>query len=487
MVVDLHCHPLMKPFGHGFKDGGPQGRSGRKTSIWHRDRSDLFEKLANYIATITKFTQADMTSLAKGNVRVVCVSLYALEKGFVHTTVGSGDMADQLVKLPSSLTKARIDHLQRMPDYFTDLEQEYAYLCGQQSSSGLIDGHRWHYRVARNMAEVDAILAGDPLTIAVIPSIEGAHVFNCGLQLMGKVADEQELLRNIAKVKAWEHPPFFMTFAHHFNNELCGHAQSFDKAPQTWLLRQHDGMGQGFSALGWKVLESMLSNTNGKRIHIDIKHMSPLARREYLTYLRSREEAIPAIVSHGAVNGCAAYDNPVHRIQSTRSYFNTSGVNPLGNGKPPVSINFYDDELIAIAESQGIIGLQMDERRIASKEELKAAGGKTSRRQILYYRSKLVWNQVQHVAEVLDEQGLSAWDITALGTDYDGIIDPLNGYWTAEDLNDLDDYLLMHAQNYLRVRGNTLKQPFNKHIDPELLVDKVMNLNAMGFLRRWYT
>ncbi|HRH39161.1 MAG TPA: peptidase M19, partial [Flavobacteriales bacterium] len=78
------------------------------------------------------------------------------------------------------------------------------------------------------------------------------------------------------------------------------------------------------------------------------------------------------------------------------------------------------------------------------------------------------------------------WDTMAIGTDYDGIIDTLNGFWSAEDLNDLDDYLLMNAHNYLQQGANTLTQPFNQRMDPELVVDKVMYGNATAFLRRWF-
>jgi hypothetical protein len=44
----------------------------------------------------------------------------------------------------------------------------------------------------------------------------------------------------------------------------------------------------------------------------------------------------------------------------------------------------------------------------------------------------------------------------------------------------------MHAYSYLKPENNTLQQPFNRNVDPENLVDKVMFGNAMGFLRRWF-
>ena len=46
--------------------------------------------------------------------------------------------------------------------------------------------------------------------------------------------------------------------------------------------------------------------------------------------------------------------------------------------------------------------------------------------------------------------GSLPWGIQSLGTDFDGIIDPIDGYWTAEQIDYLDDYLLMHAYNYVK-------------------------------------
>lgn len=477
-IIDLHCHSIMKPFGKSF--GGPAKRA----DPWFRDKPGLWEKAQNKVAKLTRFTQSDMASLALGNVRVAFVSLYPLEKGFVINKQGHGTVSDSGLDLATCLGQPRIDHLQAMPDYFKDLNAEYRFLCAGADKPHRVDGHNWTYRVVSSIAQVDTALLESPTTICVVPTIEGAQVFNSGLLLMNRLANEQELLANVREVKGWEHPPFFMTFAHHFDNELCGHALAFDQGIQREQLDQRSRLGEGFTPLGWKVLEEMLGTDSGRRILIDIKHMSPLARRQYIA--RAAQDAIPLIVSHCAVNGASSMEDPRHANQPTAGRFSATGLLPQLGSKHPVSINFYDDELIAIARSQGIFGMQMDERRIGSDDWLRKGSGRLERRKALFYSSQLIWNQIQHMAEVLDAQGLSAWDIQAIGTDHDGIVDPPNGYWSAVDLNDLDDYLLMHAHNYLRSDGNSLRNSFNRGIDPELLVDKVMHGNAMAFMRRWF-
>lgn len=85
--------------------------------------------------------------------------------------------------------------------------------------------------------------------------------------------------------------------------------------------------------------------------------------------------------------------------------------------------------------------------------------------------------------------GRYAWGIQAMGTDFDGIIDPINGYWTAESMDDLDDYLLKHAYNYLKETKYScpLTMEQNRLISPEEVVERVMTSNALNFLAKYYT
>src|SRR5690606_5018440 len=113
-------------------------------------------------------------------------------------------------------------------------------------------------------------------------------------------------------------------------------------------------------------------------------------------------------------------------------------------------INFYDQELVRIARSNGIFGIQLDERRIGSEKAIQESKMFfPNKRKQLNKKALLVWRQVQHIAEVLDKQKLFCWGIQSIGSDFDGIVDPINGLWTAENMKDLADELLNHAEEYL--------------------------------------
>ena len=241
------------------------------------------------------------------------------------------------------------------------------------------------------------------------------------------------------------------------------------------MLNQKFGLDTGFTDFGKQVLHRLLDNTNNRRILIDIKHMSTKSRESYYKILDEEYagENIPIIVSHGAVNGYKS--NNDKRIINT----NTSGL------FKDVDINFFDDELIRIATSGGIFGIQLDERRVASKSALRWARFRLRRREMLSRRSRLVWNQIQHIAETLDREGKFAWGIQCLGSDFDGLIDPINGFWGAEEMGLLDSYLEKHANNYLDTTRSRHLKPINR-IDPDEIVERFMHINAYEFFRKYF-
>lgn len=472
--IDVHIHPAMKPLGKSFdnKPGLNSPNKNHKSSIWNYDWPTVMDKIANITTTLTKFRQADFTSLAKGGADVVMVSLCALEKGFVMNKLGEGFIGDAVDNLVTGLGKNRIDFVQNMDNYFDDLVLEYEFYKALDGHKINIEGKWYQYKIVSSFSEIEQAKNEDIKTISVILSIEGAHAFNAGLQNMGKTVDPDEVLANVYKVKKWDHKLFAIGLTHHFYNEMVGHAKSLSGVVSKFC-DQKDGLDTGFTELGWKLLRALLDNTNGRRTLIDIKHMSVQARNEYYQFLEDDypDEIIPLIVSHGAVNGLRSHKEPVE--------------DDLWNfGKfQPNDINFYDDEIIRVAKSGGIFGIQFDERRVGSETEVKKTGPNLSRRKMLFHKSRLIWNQIQHIAEVLNRNNLYAWGIQCIGSDYDGMVNPLNGFWTSEDMPLFDAYLEKHAYNYIASAQSDDLKNFNKTTAAEI-VERFMHGNAWHFLQK---
>lgn len=486
IFIDLHCHPSARPYAKSFSKNFKHSANPKDPNcIWFDDRPTLVDKFLNEIVGLTHFEQADYAAQIRGNLRIIVHSLYPFERGFFNNKLGDGTVADLAGNFVSQLGEERIDSIQNQDDYFGDLNRELKFLHDGHNRPVALPEGNFVYTLTQGWDDIEAGLRQNKVDektqrLLVILSIEGAHVFNTGLdpaRIAPASERREEVLTNAQTVKDWPFRPFFITFAHHFDNELCGHARSL-AGIVSQLADQHVNMNAGFSALGQEVLLKLLDNSAGKRILIDIKHMSRKARLEYFRLLDEQfaNDPIPIIVSHGCVTGRPNPEATQTTFPDREDRFN------------PDDINFFDDEIVRLARSGGIFGIQLDERRIGSKSVLHAAKGNISRREMLFKWSRLVWYQIQHMAEVLDAAGLFAWNIQALGTDFDGLIDPINGYWTAKELDDLDDYLLKHAFNYLQPNNpeNRLTLPANKKILADDVVRLVMQDNALEFIRRHY-
>ncbi len=471
-LADIHCHPTMKAYGHSFPGGvnSPNVRS--KSSVWFYDPPNLIEKLVDLLGGITKYRQSSFSSVGFGNTGIIFAALNPLERGFFDNNLGTGEFNDVLVNFITSVGRDRIDFVQSITDYFPDLENEYDYLKQMDGKVvKLADRASYHYSLARNAMDVINILNTDSNddkrsnSIAVILTIEGAHSLGTGINSHNNHADRNYVLGNVEKIKSWVHRPLFIAIAHHFYNELCGHAESLMGILKLGVDQSYQ-INTGFTSLGLEVLDKLLDNTNNQRILIDIKHMSRISRLEYFNLLDTKYagQDIPVIVSHGGVIG---NDMDKHLFM-------------------PADINFYDDEIIRVAKTNGLFGLQLDERRITAPGdfELKKSHG-LERRKVLFHSSFLVWRQIQHIAELLDSQGFFGWGIQCIGSDYDGMVNAINGFWTAEEFPVLGDYLLMHAHNYMQNNSTRLNNPFN-HIDPEEIVNRVMGVNVYNFIIQYY-
>lgn len=476
--IDFHCHPSLKPFGKSFNytpSGIHISHRNSKRNIWHYDPPSITDKLLNYFTGLTKFSQANFTSLVKGGVGIVCVSLYPLEKWFVRNKMNSELLLDLASNFALGVGGKRIDYIQGITDYFKDVKNQYDFYMQLDGKIVQLPEGKFRYKLVNGFTEIEKIknqnASGSKVhTICVILSIEGLHVLNTGL---GLPFNEAEVLTNLEKIKNWEFRPFFITIAHHFWNQLCGHSESLSGI----ILKfadQSEGLNQGFTSLGRKVLERLVDNTNNNRIIPDIKHMSVQARKEYYQMLDSENpnfKNLPVMASHAACNGLKSFDDPHMEHPNTASKLN------------PVALNLFDEEIIRIANSKGIIGLQLDERRIVNKKTLKKTRKSLKRNKIMHYRSELLWNQILHIAQVLDAEGLFAWDCMAIGSDFDGIIDSLNGFWTAEELPFLADFLERHAYNYM-LSHNLVNE--ENIIPADEIINRLMSGNGHNFLKAFF-
>lgn len=459
--ADLHCHTSILPFSYSFDPKQPHPRR----DIWHSHQVNFLRKCVKWSTGIPWFTQADLSAMAKGNMRLAVVALCPPEKQFLFDTFGRSRLSAAMCNFVMGIGYHRVRQVQREMDYFMELCGEYEFFIQSQRERPVGEKvYRW--RPARDGREVSEILSADG-EIAVLFSIEGGHVFNSGLGHLGKASQEEEILGNIQRLKSWDYPPVYITLNHFYNNDLCGHARCLDHLPR--FVDQRANMGKGISPLGEKVIHALLAN---KPVFIDLKHMSREGRRQYINLLKAHyDRPVPLIASHGAVTGVKTDGSST--LKTADGLFNTA------------DINFFDDEILQIARSEGLLGLQFDTRRIASNQLLKKIAWVKNPQKALPLSAQLIWNQIRHIAELLDHHGLFAWGTASIGSDFDGFVNPLEGIFTMEDFPKLREPLLQLAAAYLH-NPNPLTMPENRNITPEEIIDRFCFENLVKFLTRNY-
>jgi microsomal dipeptidase-like Zn-dependent dipeptidase len=463
--ADMHCHPTIQPYANAFPpkdqlqtkmDIIQSGDIKNKSSLWFYNPPTIEERILKDTLGITRYSQSDFTSLVKGNVRLIFSSLNPIEKGFFINKLGTGHLSNEIKEFFSGVNENRIEYVIKYTDYFSDLCSEYDFLKQKSGKNVIIDKNICNYILAKNASEIDnAIKDSKTYSIAVVNTLEGLHSFGSGLYTDVPFSS-RDILSNIAIAKNWEHHPLFVTFTHHFYNELCGQCESLHKI--RLLVDQKMGMGSdyNFTPFGLDVIDILLNKTDGKRILIDVKHMSRTTRKRFYNILETKykTENIPIIASHAAVAG------------NNNNIFCDD------------DINFDCDEIIKIKETQGLFGIMLDKNRIAAPGALPTIIEDIVAGKKLW--SKLVWNQIEFIAKHLDRNGFDgAWDIQCIGSDFDGIINPINHFITAEDMPDFSEQLINHAENFMNRDGGNMRSA-NK-LNPNTIIDNVMFSNAYNF------
>ncbi|HXH17643.1 MAG TPA: membrane dipeptidase, partial [Chitinophagales bacterium] len=462
---DLHCHPALK----AFNSGHPLPSKSMWDTIRHECADNaltrLFRRKSN---SILKESQCSLYQLARGGVRVVLLSMYPPEKGFVTfrkvpEMIFGEETVHEVLEHISGVHKDRVRAIHRQENhYFHDLNGEYEYIRKGQGASPC---GRYQYALVSNYTELQHNLQHKPDTINIILSIEGAHSLGCGNSVTENMTHEQlkeELTRNIRKMKSWVHVPFSINLAHHFWNQLCGHAPSIPQ-PFNTLVNQTRGMNAGLTDLGRHVILELLGRHNGKRVILDTKHMSVAARKEYYDFVRKYNylnptDKIPVLCSHTGVNGFVTMDESLrikdHNRKSRYSYLHRR------------SINISDEEIRIIHESQGIIGIMMDKGNLGGIKKLQEISALEDVQKKTDAFSELIWNNIFQIVHAVGQP--TAWDIIGIGSDYDGMISHVDVYHNAETFRDMEHNLTEYLDK------TKLHREMWYHYQPHELVSKIL-------------
>ena len=520
--IDIHCHPSGKPYMSGRSNPlhTPFESYNNEIGGWLLSR---LKKQIEKISEVRLSTQSNFDNLHLGNVRVIIASFTPLEKAFLVVNLKPDSFLNDNLKdlvtetqtpweetikttVINALTGYDTDDVdfckKSMVNYFQEgLLPEYRYFTKFHDQQN--KGKTYRVKFVKDFSEIEAAISADTTTICIINSIEGAHTLASQVPNMAFLKRDQgmghkknqadftrliEYVNNIEAMKHWEFVPFFVSLNHHFWNGLGGHAKSLMKLVGT-IVSQSEGLNVGLKGMGEEVIKLLLRKTNGRRILIDIKHMSPLCRKDFYTFIQreywNKNDKFPLICSHtGVVSKCRTLDTLMLQDDDAELHNNSNYLHEN-------SINLCAEDIKIIAETNGLIGIQLDEKRVAGNtiitiiKKNKQLGSADLRMQ---YVKVLFANLFEVVKTINSKKG---WDLLSIGSDYDGLINHLDFYPTAAEMPVLRNDML----EFLK-KPEEISQPgFNYSVPlPEIkrlmfgltaieIIDKIFAGNAMEFLR----
>lgn len=370
-------------------------------------------------------------------------------------------------------------------DYFEELKHEYRFFlsrAGQKSATpaelkleprGPQKSWGGVYQLARNGSDVQIRLRPDNEDVIIVFTIEGIHSLGVGNPeeaskecepslkdvSIGKLKDRIRQLKGEEPLESsnqerWEHMPFYITFASHFNNSLCGHARSFSDSSR-WMFDQHLNMDKGvLRNAAFEVMRELLAlddelkPTGSRRILIDVKHMSAASRNDfYRTIVRpfnckpeNANHKIPVIASHV---GYAGIDTLEEMMKNASR--GLEGDAFRSKEFLAWNINLSDEDVIEIHNSGGLIGISFDRHLVGGKQNHWLPRWWTGR----WNRTnsaRLLTRTLREFIRIPFDYRLAdpyrIWDVLCLGSGFDGMMDPISRYSTVLDMPRLEDDII---------------------------------------------
>jgi hypothetical protein len=351
-------------------------------------------------------------------------------------------------------------------DYFESLKDEYQFFLersGQYTTTpyeikidntGIARTWRGAYTLAASSSEID--INPDGNEIFIVPTLGGIHSLGIGnpedidprpghkpmdidlvtlksriRQIKGEAALEN------GPVSRWQHRPFYITFAQHFYNTLCGHARSFSY-PASLLFDQRKGLDSGTLAGCLDVwrellgLTSTLEATGSSRILIDVHHMSAATRLAYYKNIIephnkiNKANLIPVIASHA---GYAATDYLQSQIDVSRK--GPEKDDHHQNGFLSWSINLCDEDVLQIFNSQGMLGLALDHHKLGGNANSwldNIPFASVARKRSLNLIKRTLQQFVRIPFDYQMPEPHTIWQRIAVGSGFDGFMQPIERY-----------------------------------------------------------
>lgn len=474
MYADLHCHATAKPFLSAID---PE----KKISPWPYYGGSVPQLFYPIIGA-----QSCLDQLHKGEVNLAVISIVPFEKPLANFW-----MIRDIVSTFTILDRPTIQQINQGKISYNQLFwQEADYLLHHQ---------KYKNKQLNILRSVEDLKPGQNIINTII-AIEGSHVlFNEN----NRPDNPLKRLRQIKKAEKFS--VLYLTMTHLSRNEYCNHAQGMKISKDT--IFNPSLQTKGLHETGLAIIEECYNRKNGKRILIDIKHMSLYSRLQFYQFRKDKSfEDIPIIASHVGITGFS-YTEIGQKLKSKT--FDTSSslislkykLNEVSFN--PLSINLYDEEILEVIRSGGLLGLSLDQRILGQvgnnvteliredelDELMKLENNiapvanesiKVDKKDKTGLRSLCL-----HILHIVNLAGEKGWQHICLGSDFDGLIHPIDCCKTAAKLPQLEKLLLQELKDMMESSNTKIPcQNIEQHVR-DFMYNNMMNFTQKYFTRQY--
>jgi microsomal dipeptidase-like Zn-dependent dipeptidase len=341
---DFHCHPGLKTL---FL---PQ--DGNQISAWHN-----ISPPDHIIGDILESQSSLKQLVEEGNINLLCLTLYPPEIGIL----------DQFLLKTGTIVYNRFLDRKRLEEMVTltiSYQQVFAQELANISSRPRVEDDinpAKKLRFLKSWAEYDA---NDLDTLHVVFNFEGGHAF---YDLKNKIQDIEHVIQNFNSFINKGYKVLYLTPSHLTPNEYMTHAYGNKLLSKGPLLPK----GIGITVFG----KRLINNAFKKNVLIDVKHMSLVSRRIFYIFRKQYFPDMPIIASHIGLTGESwtvfeanrGVINPRKKSYGYKISWLKNKGELEGTHFFPLSINFYNEDIREVLESDGLIGISMDVRILGGK------------------------------------------------------------------------------------------------------------------------
>lgn len=518
-VFDFHCHPVLKAnfSSNDFEQHG-----------WRNTKGSADGILAS---------QSSLAMLADAGINLICVALHAPERAMTGNWL--------LFLAAAHLRGWDLDseRVRRMGigelDYLFLLRQDLLMLKKDPAAIDFPTTVKQKYgkKKVKVLTSINQYKPEDKDTVHIVLNVEGSHSFfkfnnthdEKSVNIAGSIEQFKTFINESGRI-------FSINLTHLSHNPFCNHAYGLKILKDPRFLPQGDGIGEA----GLKLIEACEASSN--KVLIDIKHMSVKARLQFYQLRKASGITTPIVATHIGLTGFPLEDISGRII--TVSTGNSPKIsylrifNNLTTGETvsfyPLSINLYDEDIIEILASDGLIGLSLDQRILGicdkkdpidseyiSKHELDVfateedLARKTSDEllnaalpnineihkalleQDYFYGNTSVVNHPHgkyflynlfHIIKIAEEnqeqfshlEDFNIWDKICIGSDFDGLIDPIDFCRNVLEFGNLKAYLINNLGDYAK----HFDVDISSGISPEEITEKLLYRNGYNFLKK---